>query len=832
MSVQILATAAEESASNSLTVGQPQQPDARESSVEPATRKQRIKRACDKCSLSRIRCNGQLPCRCRDYDHVCSYAREVKRRGRKQKASQTAQIEGRSTAAVNVLLPTTPAADENNKYAPKRTSVLELSSFHYDAGDAGPELPPGRAATSCWRRYAGHGEHLQGSSSTPSSSILTFATPLPPPSHLLPSDLSSSPSLQHSSPAVACQLFEPLSLHPRCHVGNDGSRVESPVPHGPFSFGAPQSTPPSYLLETIHAAAQINEPSSASPSPSIANSKKTDSDACLYPVITPLLPILADIMPVSVARDLLQLYFDQPGSSLLKCASPYVLTHVVRRRAVLHPSNPRQTSAALLLAMLLATAHTADIAYFHVPGSRTTVCDKLYAAVVGQLRDPDDWHRLLNGGWVMLSNRVQDNSADESEERKDKEKGQVAGPNAGTDEILTIILVTIVLSGGTFKADCLRWWNKAIRLARVLKLAQLDDKNTSDSSQFFSDIEATEEKRRVFWLLFSLDRHLALSYNAPLSILDADISVYLPLPETLWEYLDTRPLPLTYNRVYGPKTIISGTGFFEFFLPLMTVLGDIVLLHHRRLHPRFGALNDAAETAVIEKLLEECECSLKELQSNADEQNSTADTPASLPVTVGSDSHSAERSTSMTRLRLVTAYSTHILHVLAVLLYGKWDPLAMLTASSTSSSSATSVAEDSDDWMNPARFMKCASHAVAASKAVATIITLDPELVFMPYLFGIYLLHGSFILLLFADRMPQLGGPNAEVEQACETVIRAHEVCVVTLSTEFQRSFRRVLRSTLYSVTNIVHSDLEESQARKNALGMYRWSRGGRGLAL
>lgn len=48
----------------------------------------------------------------------------------------------------------------------------------------------------------------------------------------------------------------------------------------------------------------------------------------------------------------------------------------------------------------------------------------------------------------------------------------------------------------------------------------------------------------------------------------------------------------------------------------------------------------------------------------------------------------------------------------------------------------------------------------------------------MPYLFGIYLLHGSFILLLFADRMLLLGA-NGSVVKACETIIRADEISVV-----------------------------------------------------
>ncbi len=70
--------------------------------------------------------------------------------------------------------------------------------------------------------------------------------------------------------------------------------------------------------------------------------------------------------------------------------------------------------------------------------------------------------------------------------------------------------------------------------------------------------------------------------------------------------------------------------------------------------------------------------------------------------------------------------------------------------------------DDDDDWITSPSFNNCASHAIAASEAVSSILRSDPELTFMPYLFGTYLLHGSFILLLFADRMPQLG-PNQSV---------------------------------------------------------------------
>ncbi|KAJ6436975.1 transposase-like protein [Purpureocillium lavendulum] len=137
----------------------------------------------------------------------------------------------------------------------------------------------------------------------------------------------------------------------------------------------------------------------------------------------------------------------------------------------------------------------------------------------------------------------------------------------------------------------------------------------------------------------------------------------------------------------------------------------------------------------------------------------------------------------LSRVRLAKAYGTHIMHVLYVLLYGKWDTIAML--------------EDDDDWITSPQFAECASHAISASQSLSFILTIDPELSFMSYLFGIYLLQGSFIFLLFADRMPQLGS-NESVEQACETIIRAHE-----------RNFRKVLRSILYSVQNPSPTDWE-----------------------
>lgn len=230
----------------------------------------------------------------------------------------------------------------------------------------------------------------------------------------------------------------------------------------------------------------------------------------------------------------------------------------------------------------------------------------------------------------------------------------------------------------------------------------------------------------------------------------------------------------------------------------MAILGDIIEVHHRRHHPRLGMVDDARDVAIISELLSNCEASIEKLKREIDriEYAAPLSTPGAVPIkdlvsgytatsmsqtspssarqSSSNVSSSCKRAKHRSRLQLVTAYSTHILHVLHVLLHGKWDAISML--------------DDDDDWITSTRFNDCASHAIAASQAVSSILKFDPELTFMPYLFGIYLLHGSFILLLFADRMPQVGA-NQSVELACEIIVRAHEVCVVTLSTEFQVCF-------------------------------------------
>ncbi|KAI8671893.1 Fungal-trans domain-containing protein [Fusarium keratoplasticum] len=509
---------------------------------------------------------------------------------------------------------------------------------------------------------------------------------------------------------------------------------------------------------------------------------------CRYPCLYPLLPFFSHTFPASLACDLFDVYLLDPRTSLSRSASPCIITRIFRKKSLLHPTNPRQTSPALLATILWCCAQTADLSALLVPGSRSMLTDFLYELAVALIscRDADGWRRT-HGGWRV-----------ESEQVHHYGPSTMAVPNAvgsseqasSIDDVLTFLLLCIGVSAGDFKSDCQKWWSKATRLAMSLQLNVEDMENGNDSLDptrkyqsppWLMDLQAREERRRVFWYLYSIDRHLALSSNQTLQISDS----MSPLPDNVWENLDDIPYDMLPSRCMGPPTTISGAGYFQYFLPLMAILGDIIELRHARHHPRLARLNNALAPSAIADTIAECEESIKRLAQEVGRRDTTPGTLRNAD-NLGASQQSAQTqedrryssgtpaadaAAQWSEMRLALAYSTHILHVLRVLLYGKWDAISML--------------DNDDGWITTPSFMACASPAVDASAALSKILRLDPELTFMPCLFGVYLLHGSLILLLFADRMPQLGR-NQTVEQACETIIRAHEVCVLTLNTEFQ----------------------------------------------
>lgn len=118
-------------------------------------------------------------------------------------------------------------------------------------------------------------------------------------------------------------------------------------------------------------------------------------------------------------------------------------------------------------------------------------------------------------------------------------------PAGVVDDVLTFILLSIAVSGGDFKSDCYKWWSKAIRLALALRLNREDERCTASVSpcanplcscrrelegESLANMETREEGRRVFWLMYCLDRHLSLSFNTVLDVPDSYCEVYSKYP--------------------------------------------------------------------------------------------------------------------------------------------------------------------------------------------------------------------------------------------------------------------------------------------------------------
>lgn len=141
-----------------------------------------------------------------------------------------------------------------------------------------------------------------------------------------------------------------------------------------------------------------------------------------------------------------------------------------------------------------------------------------------------------------------------------------------SDDVLSVILITIMVSGGDMKASAVYWWQKAVQWARQLGLHQLDSPHASQAGPTVTSPDANgdtrtavqsayqrEQQRRTFWLLYCLDRHLALSYNREPLLVDGEHFVFQPLSEDQWQSLATRSTDnmALAERQQGPFLVIT-----------------------------------------------------------------------------------------------------------------------------------------------------------------------------------------------------------------------------------------------------------------------------------
>ena len=274
-----------------------------------------------------------------------------------------------------------------------------------------------------------------------------------------------------------------------------------------------------------------------------------------------------------------------------------------------------------------------------------------------------------------------------------------------------------------------------------------------------------------YFFLYTMDRHISFLFNKPLSLLDSECSsLERPISELAWQ------TDQEHNEDaigHGPWYYCTGIDFFQFFTPLMALLGETVYFTLAQNHPRFGislhTTNDWSNwrSAIREKL--------DDYQRGTSSMRSSIERPRR---TESISSQTTNRSPTQAprfqnpRSAVVFAYADFLIPVFHIVLEGKWDPLTLL--------------DQHDNWLGSTGFKTVVKHAIDAASPMSELFDLDPGLRFMPFYLGIYLFHVSLPLILVVDRVKQ--EINDHVITACDTFIRAHEICISQIPSEYSVS--------------------------------------------
>jgi len=789
--------------------------DAQDSGDGTAVRR-RISRACDQCNQLRTKCDGKNPCaHCVENGLQCDYARAHKKRGRAPKKEQeqnedvnytnsNTNSNGNATSSLSNR-PTGPVRKFSNTSFTGRDVLLE-NTLTSNTTQHAPVFE-----TSHQPYYAGYEQ--------PSNVALTNQSQIHDIDHSMVQQMAQPRTMDFSVPTAQSYAAP----------GLDGMHNTTSVPQG---FGFPLGD--DYSVAFMGKAPMVESPDwLALTSPMFITEPlpvpTRTIDSLRYPVLRPLLPHIEQIIPQALACELLEQYFTSSTSAYLRPSNPYVLGYVFRKKSILHPTDPRPCTPALLASMLWTAAQTSDAGFLTTQlDARGRICQKLLELTINMLKPlihthstiqhtpvPSNYPTISTTDAALGALVPTDNTAGSGSDR------------IQVDNLATYIHLATVVSASERKAASLRWWNAAWSLAREVRLGRELPSNTrdrdSDDNQGHKngenhpaatsaerrkssvDLEGSrqdhrrgrgyvseeerEERRRIWWLLYMQDRHLALCYNRPMFFLNKECEGLLqPLDDEIWQAGRFDRADATYRR-RGLNIECTSHSVFGYFLPLMVILGEILDLNHARNRPRFGPGAGRARkwdeaTEEIIQMLETYGQSLHDFEANGghgpDMSHGEVVTPSVVSAATN-DSHTAAEIALQTKT--VVAYGMHIMHVLHILLTGKWDPIALL--------------DDNDLWISSQSFVTATGHAVSAAEAVGDIIENDPDLSFMPFFFGVYLLQGSFLLLLFADKLQ--GDVSPEVVKACETIVRAHEACVATLDTQYQvRMDSLPLSSMLY----------------------------------
>ncbi|KAL5000631.1 fungal-specific transcription factor domain-containing protein [Aspergillus recurvatus] len=578
-----------------------------------------------------------------------------------------------------------------------------------------------------------------------------------------------------------------------------------------------------------------------------------------YPVLQPLMPFIKAKLSSDLACGLLELYFTSAFPAYMHPVCHSIPCYVLRKASFLSKTNYRPSSPALLASMLwVASSDDQALASPITTHCRKKICGFLRSLTMELLKSSVHTSFDLNGHAApreticsaaglepFLDFALYPSTA------CDGTKG-FGCPGGFLDDAITYIHIASILTLNNQNALGLRWWHAAFTLARELHLNReieaipsMDGQGVcfsydpaastpqpldcichrSYESTILITEEQREERRRVWWLLYMMDRHLALCHNRPLMLLDSESKdLLLPLDERAWQAGDIHSNSPSFN---GPQCVLSGAravrrafpdftchdpSLFGFFLPLMTILGQLLDINQARNHPMLGVdvLGERAwETQLHEVLdrLDQYEASLHSFTTRTPDRR----TPSSA------DHDTAQCSQAQAHFWLsqtITSYASYFIDVLHILQDGKWDP--------------RSLARDQTLWTSSPDLASAIPHALKTAESVKQILRFDPNFSFMPAFFSAQLLQGGFYFLPILEQLENQVGEA--FLSACEAIIRATESCTVTLDNGYLKGFCLVMRSALAQARGRPITPYEVRQRRRATRALHVWTETGTGL--
>lgn len=841
--------------------------------------RQRVTKACDHCNQIRTKCDGVSPCsRCIAYQVACTFDRKSRRNGRKRRRATPPLLGRHPWPRPGAGVAVSSSEPEMGLGGGESGTRLEARDAEGDesasqsgqqvAGDGMqgtmptglvnnrpllnipvPQTPAEPGQRGGFEPFNGYEPQLFG--------------------HLDGNGVSSLPPYldEYITPAWQGFTSEAHAAYPDKTLfgtptpGYSGNRLPPGFPRSEIGGGA---------------GLQSRTPRSERSGRSVKEPLEVE-----YPVIIPLLPFCSHQISPALACKLLEGYFSTFSDHDAYASSPFIISHVLRKQSFLSTTSFRDCKPALLSSMLLVAAQTVEMPFFgSAPTARHRLCQGLFEITVTLLSSNPPSSRYPHGTTPGEKTAI-------AQERRLVGSSQSLSVLAATrtiDDVIAYMNLAVISSAAESKSVGSHWWHTAVQLAKELKLnlelppaptrdsrsshrhetssgaerpfettlsqlrresqanpgvppttagadstspiGMVDNTVTEDDgrAQFRAGLEDQEERRRVWWCLYVLDRHMAICYNSPLALRDTDCQDLMwPLDDASWQagayWSDTSsrrgtvhadpdgPLPpmvpSLLDRPTGPSAECIGPGIFGLFIPFAFLLGQIIdsrqlmsQLHYKT--PRAKEMGQIMNQE-INGQLETFKATFDRLVSPA----RSKEWDATGQAATGTPASDQMAPTRLRYQRLMVTYGHYFYHILGVLLHSEWD---LLTALSEYMEGSDRTQMETSTIASPVGDSTALSCATQAAEALQNVLSQDHELKFNPFLMGIFLVQGSYPLLVAASKDMQRA--STQVLKACKITVRAHEASVATLHAEYQ---------VKHSSWPIFHDDANDPSSERTA---------------